>query len=58
MSLFKAWRKGVSRFIKGYFVKKGYQDGMHGLIVAYFALLYQVMSYFKYWQMNYERNKK
>ncbi|MFP4473874.1 MAG: glycosyltransferase family 2 protein [Candidatus Omnitrophota bacterium] len=58
MSLLRAWRKGVTRFIKGYFMKKGYKDGMHGLIVAYFALLYQLMSYFKYWQMNYEKSKK
>lgn len=57
MSLFKAWRKGVSRFVKGYFIKKGYKDGMHGLIVAYFSLLYQLMSYFKYWQMNYEKDR-
>jgi glycosyltransferase involved in cell wall biosynthesis len=58
MSLFRIWCKGVTRFIKGYFLKKGYKDGMHGLIVAYFSVLYQTMSYFKYWQMNYERKKQ
>jgi len=57
MSLFKAWRKGVSRFVKGYLIKKGYRDGFHGFVVAYFAFLYQVIAYFKYWQMNYEKKQ-
>ena len=55
MSFFRAWRKAVSRFIKGYFVKKGYKDGFLGFVVAYFAFLYQVMSYMKYWQMKAEK---
>ena len=58
MSLFKVWRKGVSRFIKGYFMKKGYKDGFVGFMSAYMSALYQIITYAKYWEMNCERNKK
>ncbi len=56
MSFWRAWRKAVSRFVKGYFLKKGYKDGFLGLIVAYFAFLYQLMSYMKYWQIRAEQS--
>jgi len=41
------WRT-TDRFIRTYFVKKGYKDGFIGFVVAYFASLYQFMSYLKY----------
>ena len=41
------WRT-MDRFIRSYFVKKGYKDGFIGFVVAYFASLYQFMSYLKY----------
>ena len=41
------WRT-YDRFIRTYFVKKGYKDGYIGFVVAYLAGLYQFFSYLKY----------
>lgn len=41
------WRT-YDRFIRTYFVKKGYKDGFIGFMVAYLAGLYQFFSYLKY----------
>ena len=41
------WRT-YDRFIRTYFVKKGYKDGYIGFVVAYLAGLYQFLSYLKY----------
>ena len=51
MPLGRAVRRAVDRFMRTYFRKRGYKDGFMGFMVAYFAALYQVMSYAKYWQM-------
>lgn len=44
------WRC-LDRFIRTYLVKKGYRDGFRGFMVAFFASLYQIVSYAKYWEM-------
>jgi glycosyltransferase involved in cell wall biosynthesis len=41
------WRT-LDRFIRTFFVKKGYCDGFIGFMVAYFSSLYQILSYAKY----------
>lgn len=41
------WRT-YDRFMRTYFGKKGYKDGFIGFVVAYFAGLYQFMSYLKF----------
>ena len=41
------WRM-LDRFIRTFFVKKGYRDGFIGFMVAYFSSLYQILSYAKY----------
>ena len=41
------WRT-MDRFIRTYFVKKGYKDGFIGFVFAFYAGLYQWMSYLKY----------
>ncbi|MFC1809090.1 glycosyltransferase family 2 protein [Candidatus Omnitrophota bacterium] len=41
------WRTG-DRFIRAYFVKKGFKDGFIGFMLAYFSSLYQMVSYAKY----------
>lgn len=48
------WRT-FDRFGRTYFRKKGYKDGFFGFIIAYFASLYQIMSYMKYRHMLYEQ---
>jgi glycosyltransferase involved in cell wall biosynthesis len=44
------WRT-VDRFFRSYIGKKGYKDGFIGLMIAFFASLYQIMSYAKYWEI-------
>lgn len=41
------WRT-FDRFTRTYIGKKGYRDGFMGFIVAFFAGLYQILSYLKY----------
>ena len=41
------WRS-MDRFIRSYFVRQGYKDGFIGFTIAYFASLYQFISYLKY----------
>lgn len=41
------WRT-YDRFFRTYLGKKGYKDGFIGFVVAYFAGLYQFLSYLKY----------
>lgn len=47
----KMCRKFVDRFLKSYILKKGYRDGLLGLVVSYSGGLYQFMSYVKYREM-------
>jgi (heptosyl)LPS beta-1,4-glucosyltransferase len=44
------WRT-VDRFFRTFIGKKGYKDGFIGLMIAFFASLYQIMSYAKYWEI-------
>jgi len=44
-------RKLCDRFLKSYFLKKGYKDGLVGFAVSYAGGLYQFMSYVKYREM-------
>jgi len=41
------WRT-IDRFMRSYIKKKGYKDGFLGFVIAYFAGLYQFLSYLKY----------
>lgn len=41
------WRS-LDRFMRSYFGKKGYKDGFMGFAIAYYASLYQFISYLKY----------
>jgi glycosyltransferase involved in cell wall biosynthesis len=40
--------RAVDRFIRTYIGRKGYKDGFIGFTIAFFASLYQVISYLKY----------
>lgn len=48
MNTFHALWRVWDRFIRTYFAKKGYRDGFRGFMIAYFASLYQIVSYAKY----------
>ncbi len=51
MGLGKAMWRTFDRFPRTYVRKKGYKDGFIGFMVAFFASLYQIISYAKYWEM-------
>ena len=51
MNFFKMIRKGMSRFLKFYFQKKGYKGGFLGFMFSFLHSLYQLMSYAHYWEM-------
>jgi len=57
MSLGRAIWRTMDRFPRSYFRKRGYKDGFIGFMIAFFASLYQIMSYAKYWQMKKENTK-
>ncbi|MFH1778004.1 MAG: glycosyltransferase family 2 protein [Candidatus Omnitrophota bacterium] len=44
------WR-AIDRFFRSYFCKQGFRDGFIGFMVAYFAAVYQIISYAKYWEL-------
>ncbi len=44
-------RRSIDRFLRSFIRKRGFKDGFVGFMVAYFASLYQVISYAKYWEM-------
>lgn len=50
------WRL-MDRFIRAFFVKKGYKDGFIGFMVAYYASIYQMVSYAKYKELTKENKK-
>jgi len=52
-----SWRT-MDRFIRTYIVKRGYLDGHTGFMVAFFASLYQIISYAKYQELVREKNKR
>ena len=51
MSLGRAVWRTIDRFPRSFIGKKGYKDGFIGFMIAFFASLYQIMSYAKYWEM-------
>ncbi len=58
MSLGRAIWRTIDRFPRSYFGKKGYKDGFIGFMIAFFASLYQIMSYAKYWEMRHSASQK
>lgn len=58
MSLGQAIWRTIDRFPRSFIGKKGYKDGFYGFVIAYFASLYQIMSYMKYREMKLALSKK
>jgi len=56
VKLLNILRKTIDRFLKNYFLKKGYKHGFSGFLMSYFHSLYQLLSYAKYWEK--KRNKE
>ena len=57
MSLGQAIWRAIDRFPRSFIGKKGYKDGFYGFVIAYFASLYQIMSYLKFLEMKRKRIK-
>ncbi len=57
VTLANSLRKTVDRFLKNYFLKKGYKDGFMGYLMSAFHGLYQLFSYAKYREMKGLDNK-
>ena len=51
------WRAFDRCFYRRLLRKRSYKDGVYGLAVAVFSGLYQLVSYFKYWEMKQKDNK-
>ncbi|MBF0387025.1 MAG: glycosyltransferase family 2 protein [Candidatus Omnitrophica bacterium] len=51
MPLIKGLYRGVDRFFRSYVGKSGWKGGFMGFVIAYFASLYQFMSYIKYYEI-------
>lgn len=51
VTLFSSLRKTCDRFLKYYFLKKGWQDGFMGYLMSVFHGLYQLLTYAKYREM-------
>ncbi len=51
INFLKMMRKFYDRFLKSYFLKQGFRDGLIGFVIAYINSLYQLMSYVKYKEM-------
>ena len=54
MNLLHALWRTLDRFIRCFFIKQAFRDGFIGLMVAYFASLYQIISYAKYRELKNE----
>jgi glycosyltransferase involved in cell wall biosynthesis len=58
MTLGRFVYRSIDRFIRTYIGRRGYRDGFIGLAVAYYASLYQFVSYLKYKELILERIRK
>lgn len=57
MSRGRAFWRAYDRFMRTYFSKKAYKEGFAGFMVSYFAALYQMLSYAKYWELQKDKDK-
>ncbi|MDD3150618.1 MAG: glycosyltransferase family 2 protein [Candidatus Gastranaerophilales bacterium] len=57
-SLLRLIFRPFGEFIKKYFLKKGYQDGMHGFIYSIFTAIYKFIAIAKLWEYEYQQKNK
>jgi glycosyltransferase involved in cell wall biosynthesis len=55
ISAFHLFLRPISGFIRSYFVKQGFRDGIPGLILAMFAAYSVFLKYAKVWEKNMEK---
>lgn len=52
VSITKLIGRPIARFVKFYFIKRGYRDGIAGLVVAVSEAFYVFLKYAKLWELN------
>jgi glycosyltransferase involved in cell wall biosynthesis len=57
MGLGRALWRTYDRFMRTFFSKKAYKDGIVGFVISIFAGFYQILSYAKYWERNKNKYK-
>jgi len=57
MSLARAIRKSIDRFLKALILKRGFADGFLGFMMAFFGGFYQLLAYAKYTELQKEKDK-
>ncbi len=58
MNLGICFRKAIERFLKFYFIKRGFLDGFIGFFLALYSGMYQFYAYCKYWEIKQLRGKR
>ena len=51
MSMLMGFWRTIDRFCRSYIGKGGWRGGFMGFVIAYFASLYEIMSYIKYYEI-------
>jgi len=58
MHLYRFIWRTIDRFIRTYIGRKGYKDGFIGFVVAFYAGLYQLISYLKYRELTLKKREE
>ncbi|MBF0619412.1 MAG: hypothetical protein HQL19_04530, partial [Candidatus Omnitrophica bacterium] len=51
MPMYVAFWRTIDRFFRSYVGKGGWKGGFMGFVIAFFASLYQIISYIKYYEI-------
>ncbi len=54
MSMMIGFWRTIDRFFRSFISKRGWKGGFMGFVIAYFASLYQIMSYMKYYEIKHK----
>jgi glycosyltransferase involved in cell wall biosynthesis len=57
MNVIHALWRVMDRFVRTFVFKKGYKDGFTGFMIAYFASLYQIVSFAKYRELDSQKKR-
>jgi glycosyltransferase involved in cell wall biosynthesis len=47
----------IGEFLKRYFLKQGYKEGMHGFIFSIYLAIYEFVAISKFWEYEYKKKK-
>lgn len=52
LTITDAIKMSISEFISRFYAEKGYQDGMHGFVLAILQMFYPLLVYIYFWELN------